>query len=297
MTAAIEVMLLGTGVPLPSADRCGAGYVIVAGGERVMLDCGWGAARRLFAAGIQPPLIDTLCLTHMHSDHITDVPDFLISRWTGCATKPLKVYGPVGTRETIDGFLAALRLDIGYRFAHHGEKLSRDGIVCDVRELPATAEPREVVTIGDLLVESFGVDHRPVEPALGYRFSARGRTAVFSGDSVACTPLTNAAKGADLFVSDALNRGMFDALVAALRAAGREGPASLLDDVPGYHASTLDAATMARDAGVKHLVLSHLIPPIPNEGPLTDAFTAGMSDIYSGQITLGRDLQRISIEE
>src|SRR5688572_22443542 len=144
MAATIEVVLLGTGSPLPSAVRCGAGQVIIAGETRVLIDCGWGVARRLFGASILPQGIDVLCFTHMHSDHITDFPDFLISRWTGGATRPLQVYGPEGTRETVEGFLAALRRDIGYRFAHHGDKLPRDGITVEVHELPATPEPARV---------------------------------------------------------------------------------------------------------------------------------------------------------
>lgn len=53
---------------------------------------------------------------------------------------------------------------------------------------------------------------------------------------------------------------------------------------------------MARDAGVKHLVLSHRMPTPPNEGPLLDAFANGMSEIYTGKLTIGRDLQRFPIE-
>lgn len=295
MPAPLEIVFLGTGSPLPSPVRCGAGQVILAGGARVLLDCGWGVARRLIAARVPPASIDVACFTHMHSDHITDVPDFLISRWTGGATRPLTVYGPEGTRAMIDGFLAALDRDIGYRFAHHGEKLSRDGIHCEVHEVPATPDPAPVATIGDLRVESFEVDHRPVVPALGYRLSAGGVRVVFSGDTTACETLQRAAAGVDLLVCEAINLGMLRRNIDALRGGGNERVASLLEDVPSYHAPTHDVARLARDAGVRRLALSHVIPPLPNEGPQLDAFTAGMAEIFAGPIMVAQDLQRLSV--
>ena len=138
MTERFEIVFLGTGSPLPSADRCGAGQVIVAGETHVLVDCGWGAARRLLPAGVRPAGIDTAVFTHMHTDHITDFPDFLFLRWTGGARRPLRVFGPEGTREMVEGFLMALRRDIGFRLAHHGDKLHPDGIRVEVEEVPAT---------------------------------------------------------------------------------------------------------------------------------------------------------------
>src|SRR4029078_2392456 len=86
------------------------------------------AAGLLNAVGVLSAMVDTLFLTHLHSDHITDIPDFLMQRWTGGATAPLHVYGPEGTRECVLAFQAALRLDVEYRIAHHGEtNLLRSG--------------------------------------------------------------------------------------------------------------------------------------------------------------------------
>ncbi len=297
MAVAMEVVLLGTGSPLPSADRCGAGQAVLAGDNRLLVDCGWGAARRLFAAGIPPPLVDTACFTHMHSDHITDVPDFLIMRWTAGARRPLTVYGPEGTQRMIDGFLAALQDDIKFRFAHHGDKLSKDGITVHVKEFAATPEPSRVAEIDGMTIEAFEVDHRPVEPAVGFRITRNGRTLVLSGDTNTCASLTRGARDADVFVCEALNSKLMTAFRQRLSDAGNAHGAGMIDDVPDYHITTLDAAKTAKEAGVKHLVLSHVIPPIPNEGPIVDAFVAGMKEIYDGPITVGRDLQRITIEE
>ncbi len=290
-----DIVFLGTGSPLPSPVRCGAGQVLIAAGVNVLVDCGWGVARRLNAAHIPPPSIDVAVFTHMHSDHITDVPDFLISRWTGGATRPLTVYGPEGTRETMDGFLAALRRDIGYRFAHHGDKLSREGIRVDVIEVPATPEPYAAGNAGGLLMESFEVDHKPVVPALGWRFAAGGARAVLSGDTTACDTLRRAAEGADLLVCEAMNVEMLAQRAAFLRAAAATHVAGMLDDVPDYHAPTLDVARLAHDAGVRQLMLSHVIPPIPEDGPQVAEFIAGMAALYRGPLSVARDLQRVRV--
>src|SRR5690348_8581162 len=153
MSERFELVFLGTGSPLPSADRCGAGNVVVAGETNVLVDCGWGAARRLLPSGVRPASIDYALFTHMHTDHITDFPDFLFQRWTGGATRPLRVYGPDGTAEMVEGFLLALRRDIGFRLAHHGDKLHPDGIEVEVEEVPATAAPRGFLELGGLRIE------------------------------------------------------------------------------------------------------------------------------------------------
>ena len=194
----------------------------------------------------------------------------------------------------MDHFLAAMERDIHYRFAHHGEKLSREGIKVVVNEVPATADARVAGKVGDVTIESFEVDHFPVVPALGYRVSTSDAVAVFSGDTKKCDKLTRAAKDADVLVSEALSPNIFNGMRERMRAAN-PGTASVMDDVPDYHATTIEVAEMARDAGVKKLVLSHLIPPVPNDGPLADAFASGMSDVFTGEIVVGKDLMRFHV--
>jgi ribonuclease Z len=293
--AGFEVILLGTGSPLPNPDRCGAGQVIVSGDDRILVDCGWGVARRLFAAGIFPMTVDTVCLTHMHSDHITDMPDFMIMRWAGGAQKPLHVYGPAGTQRMIDGFLAAMADDIRFRFAHHGEKLFKEGIRVIVHEVPATRDRARIAEVGGIAIDSFEVDHFPVVPALGFRLDGHGGSVVISGDTKKCDNLTRASAGADVLISEALNAGVFSVMRQRILATGNERQAAVMGDVPDYHASTIDVAEMARDAGVTKLVLSHLIPPVPNEGPLAEAFANGMSDVFAGEIVVGKDLMRFHV--
>jgi ribonuclease Z len=295
MPQRFEIVFLGTGSPLPSADRCGAGQVIVAGERNVLVDCGWGAARRLIPSGVFPGNIDVALFTHMHTDHITDVPDFLFQRWTGGATVPLRVFGPEGTQEMIDGFLMALRRDIGFRQAHHGDKLHPDGIKVEVTEVPASASAEEFLAVDGLRIESFEVDHFPVVPAFGYRATFDGRTAVLSGDTSLCDSLTEASAGADMLVCEALNAAMMNQRIEFLRAGGRVREAGLLGDVPSYHINTQEIARLASAARVGEVVLSHLIPPIPNDDGQEAAFMAGMPGAYGGPLRIARDMQRIPV--
>jgi len=293
----MEITLLGTGSPLPSGNRCGAGQLVVSGGTPVLVDCGWGAARRLIATGAAIGAIDNVFFTHMHSDHITDFPDFMMMRWTlGGATNPLHVFGPEGTREAVEGFRAGLNPDVRYRFAHHGEKLAREGMDVVVHEVPATAAVAHIAEVGGIAVGSFEVDHRPVVPALGFKVEAQGKSVVFSGDTVRVQSLVDAARGADMLVSEALHLGMMDDRIKLLRATNNDRQAEILVEACTYHAPTLHVAEMARDAGVGRLVLSHLIPPIPDDGPPVERFVEGMSEIYRGPITVGTDMDKLTIE-
>jgi ribonuclease Z len=290
----MELVLLGTGSPLPSVNRCGGGQLIIGGGETILVDCGPGVMRRLIELNITPAQIGAVFLTHLHSDHITDFADLMVSGWTRGRRQRLKVYGPEGTGDVVEGFRAALAPDTRYRLAHHGEKLAAEGAECDVEEIVATDDAQTVATIGDIEVSAFLVDHRPVWPAFGFRLRRDGKTIVISGDTRRCDALVRAARDADVFVCEALHQGMLGAAIQRARDGGNEVIAGLLTDAIDYHVGPIDVAEMAREANVKHLVITHIIPPIPDEGPVVEAFTAGMADIYTGRMTVGRDTLRIT---
>ena len=112
----IDVTLLGTGSPLPSPDRAGPSTLVQAGGQTFLFDAGRGLGMRLTAAGVVAPMLTTVFLTHLHSDHITDLNDLITGRWvTGFPASPLPIYGPPGTRRVVDAIVDMLGPDIGYR--------------------------------------------------------------------------------------------------------------------------------------------------------------------------------------
>src|SRR4051794_1679066 len=118
------VTLLGTGSPLPSATCAGPATLVSTGpspnDQHLLVDAGRGVLMRLAAVGLGAQHLAAVFLTHLHSDHITDLNDVITSRWVMSFTPaPLTIVGPVGTRQVVEHLLAALAPDIGYRIAHH----------------------------------------------------------------------------------------------------------------------------------------------------------------------------------
>jgi ribonuclease Z len=285
---ALELRILGTASPVHQPHRFGPSQIISGGGVNILVDPGWGSTLRMFQSGIPPQRIDAVFVTHLHSDHTTDFADFLVMGWVGGRDKPVPVYGPEGTQRMVAGYLQALEADTKYRLEHHGDRLPPIGPAADVVEITAGEQPVVVAQTGDITVKAFHVDHRPVMPAFGFRFERAGASIVISGDTNACPGLLNGSQGADILVCDSMNKRMMEQVENRLRSIGADNQAALLNDAHSYHASVEDAAGIARNAGVKHLVLSHLLPSITEEQ--VPEFTLGLDKIFGGQITVARDL-------
>ena len=287
----LHVGLCGTGSPLPSKERAGACTLVMAGNRLFVVDAGEGGARTLQIMGIPMGRIERLFLTHFHSDHIDGLGPMMLLRWTGNAAKaPLPVHGPQGVETVIAGFNAAYAADNGYRVAHHGEAIvpsSGAGAQAFPFAVPGEA-PVTVLDEGGVKVTAFRVDHKPVAPAVGYRFDYKGRSVVVSGDTAASADLVAAAKGADLLVHEALQPRMVAAMTKALDAKGAGNTAQITRDILDYHASPEDAARAATAAGVKALVLTHIVPPTPSRF-FDEAFLGEARRFYAGPITVGAD--------
>ena len=120
----IEVILLGTGSPIPDPLRAGPSTLVRAEGQTLLVDCGRGVLQRATAVGVGANSLTALLLTHLHSDHIADLGDLLITRWVTTFAPdppPLPIIGPPDTAEVVDAMLKAFGPDIGYRIAHHAD--------------------------------------------------------------------------------------------------------------------------------------------------------------------------------
>ncbi len=285
----LHVALCGTGSPMADPTRAGPCTAVIAGRRLFVVDMGSGAARTFGAMGLPIGSVEALLLTHFHSDHIDGIGELMTLRWaTGSRRTPLPVYGPTGVAAVVDGFNAAYVPDRGYRIAHHGAAVvppTGHGLVA--RAFDAAGQV-VVLDDGDLKVTAFPVDHRPVSPAVGYRFDYRGRSVVLSGDTAADTRVAVAAKGADLLIHEALNPAMVAAMGTALRAAGRDANAKVMADIPSYHASPSDAARIAAAAGVDMLVLTHIVPPLPTR-LIQPYFLGDARRRFGGEVIVGRD--------
>lgn len=283
----LEVVLLGTGIPLANPERATAATLIVAGDRTFLVDTGRGSFVRLAQAGYND--ITAVLYTHFHSDHIADLGEILMGRTVAGADSPLLVLAPVGARQVTDGFIAAYALDTGYRVAHHGEHFNARGVECEVRE----SVPGVIYDEGGLRITMFEVNHEPIIPAVGYRFDYNGSSVVVSGDTKKSENLAKYAQGCDILVHEAMNTQPLNAVRQGLQARNPR-TAAMLGDAMGHHTSTLEVAEIARDAGVKKLVLTHLFPSIAPTDGNEAVFVRGMSEIYTGPIVVGRDLMRIA---
>jgi ribonuclease Z len=276
------VTLLGTGSPLPHPDRAGPATLVEAGGRHLLVDCGRGVSMRLAAAGIPGPgFLDLVLLTHLHSDHVTDFNDLVTMRWAmSMAPSPLPVVGPPGTAAFADRTLEMLREDIGYRLAHHDD-LTWDP-ACEVVEVLDDELHSEQLAAHGIGVIAAPTDHRPVAPTVGYRITHEGRSVVCAGDTVPCPGLDRLVDGADVYVQTVVR----DDLIRAI------GLPRLVD-VCDYHSTVEQAAQTAARAGVRTLVLTHMVPaPAPGE---EQAWVDLAAAHFDGEIVVAADLTRVEV--
>lgn len=296
----LHVALCGTGAPLPDPSRAGPCNVVIAGKHVFVVDAGEGGARNIGLMGIPYAAIEGIFLTHLHSDHIDGLGPMMLMRWTGAAaTQPLPIHGPPGTDRVVAGFDAAYTIDSGYRTAHHGAAIAppsgMGGTAVVFTPPPRGSNAAVTVYAQDgLRVTAFRVDHGPVDPAVGYRFDYKGRSLVLSGDTAASPALVTNARGADLLVHEALQPRLVEQMTHLLDRRGLPGTAQITRDILDYHASPELAAEQAQAAGVRHLLLSHILPPLPLRGAYP-AFLGDARRRFDGAITVGEDGMMFSL--
>lgn len=286
----LHVGLCGTGSPLPNPDRAGPCNIVIAGDQMFIVDIGEGGARNLNLMAIPAPDVEGVLLTHFHSDHIDGMGPLMLAYWVqGASTAPLPVHGPTGVEAIVEGFNAAYTTDNSYRTAHHGEKIAPStGGGVEARPFEMTGSTLVILEKSGLKITAFKVDHDPVAPAVGYRFDYKDRSVCISGDTAKSDNLERVCKGVDLLVHEALASHMVKQMTGALEKRGLENAAIITKDILDYHATPAEAAESAQAAGVKQLVLSHLVPPLPS-AYLYPAFLADAPEKFDGEITVGED--------
>jgi ribonuclease Z len=291
----VHVVLCGTGSPLADASRAAACTAVIAGGHFLLVDAGPGSWERVDLANLPIGALEGVLLTHFHSDHIGDLGEAVTQSWIAGRAQPLEVIGPPGTGRVVEGFREAYAFDVDHRVAHHGDgAMPRAAAGAVAREVALGEEPDASATAferGGLRVTMFRVDHAPISPAVGYRFDYRGRSVVVSGDTVKSASVVKHARGADLLIHEALQRDLVARGAAAAERLGRPRLAKLAGDIGGYHTSPVEAAEVAREAGVSELVLTHLVPS-PANWLARRMFLRGVPAAFPGKVTLGEDGMR-----
>ena len=278
------VTITGTGTPEIRPDRAGAGVLVRSGDVSLQFDAGRGTVMRLSGAHQKLTELNALFVTHHHSDHIVGVPDLVMTRWLDDVQRvgqpDLPIYAPDGEAASIiEAMLDVWQNEITMRQIHT-HRPNRPEM--DVRRFsPSKAEPVAVARFGDVMVSAIAVEHDPVVPAVGYRIDTPDGSVVISGDTAVCRQIGELSRDVDVLVHEAIRaEGLADVV---------SDPEALL----AYHSECLQIGSMAQQAGVRQLVLTHLVPS-PDTPEEMAAFKRDVrSGGYQGDLVVANDLTMV----
>jgi ribonuclease Z len=272
----IRVTLLGTASgPRVHEGKAGISTLVEAGGERLLFDAGRGFMQRLVQAGFPMNAVTKLFVTHLHSDHVVDVPDLMLMPWSAAPERkvPLEIWGPHGTSDMMRHLQAAFAFDIHMR-RDVDESFSPDGIrviAHDIRE-------GKVYEKNGVTVTAFLVSHGLVKPSYGYRVDYAGRSVALSGDTSPNDNLVAACKGVDVLIHEAIDSDVLRKLVP-----DQQRMQAIVD----RHTTGEQAARIFTRVSPRLAVFSH--------SPGTAAIVDATKRSYSGRVEMGQDLMVIDI--
>ncbi len=270
----MRVTLLGTGCPVAHPRRGGAATLVETDQARVLVDCGSMVTQRLVEAGCPGARLDALLISHLHSDHLVDFYQLVVSSWHQGRAGPWRVHCPDPAIPAIEATMEAWRAERELRIAFE-QRPSATGL--GVSCIPLS--PGRRVTICDLEIEPVEVDHAPVSPAYGFVFRAGGKSAVLSGDTRVSEALIASGRGADLLVHEVfLHREMPPV-------PGRRSAATVAA-VASYHTLSGEVGGVAARMGARALALTHFVPPEFDRA----ALLAEVAQSYGGPVFVGEDL-------
>jgi ribonuclease Z len=286
----MRITLLGTGTPAPSLERQSSGYLIEVAGALLVFDHGPGAHHRLLESGRRATDVTCAFFTHLHYDHFMDYPRLVLQRWDMGAGRiaDLDVYGPPPIARVTallfgeDGVYGA---DIRARVDHQSSIdvfASRGGTLPRRRPAPRVTEVHagSVIEGKGWTVRVGGAAHvQPYLECLAYRIDADGGSVCYSGDSGACDTLVELARGCDLLIH--MNHHF----------SGTE-PSAAYRAACGNH---VDNAAMAQKAGVKTLVLTHVLPQIDRPG-IREQIVHEIQKVFAGRVIWGQDLMELTLD-
>jgi ribonuclease Z len=276
----MELTLLGTGCPQCDPDRLGPANLVRHAGKSYLVDCGSGVTQRLVSCGAAGRDLDAILLTHLHSDHLVDLYQLIVSSWHQGRGRPQRVLGPIGTKRFVDGTMALWKPELDLRIAHEKRPSTR-ALEIEVTEIAAG----EILRDGDLHVTAVAVNHLPVKHAFGFVFEAAGKRLAFSGDTAYCPALIDAARGAEALVHECFMHREIPVKPGVRTAEGVAAVAS-------YHTLSGEVGKVAREAGVQCLVLNHFVPTKFDRA----ALIAEVRQDYAGPLLIGEDLMSLDLD-
>ena len=275
----MELTLLGTGCPKVDFKRFGPSNLISTNNTKVLIDCGSGITQRLDQIKVSLADIDALFLTHLHSDHVIDFYQLIISSWHSYRIKPWIVYGPKGTKKFVKNILDAWKDERTQRIQYEARSSTKAFNVI-VKEFKSKGN----LKIKDLNITYFEVDHKPVKYAYGFSFKNKNKKLTISGDTKPCENIIKYAQNADVLLHEVYIDG-------ELQNTNKMRSKTTLHNVRSYHTPSSLLGKIAKLTKCKKLVLTHLVPTKFNEKKLKKT----ISDDYGKDPIIGYDLLKIKI--
>jgi ribonuclease BN (tRNA processing enzyme) len=278
-----RLILLGTGGgPRPRRSAMSTAQVILANDVPYVVDCANGVPRQLVLAGVALAKLRHVFVTHHHSDHNADYGTLLLLAWASGLRSRVDTWGPPPLDRITRLFFEMSAPDIEVRIADEGRV-----------PLVPLIHPHEITQDGPVMqdenvkVTAARVEHPLVPNAFAYRFDAPDRSIVISGDTHRSDNLVKLARGADVLVHEALWVPGVDRLVAF-----NPNATTLRKHIIDSHTPVEEVGQVAAAAGVRTLVLSHLVPA--DDDRLTDQMWIDLARRhFTGQIIVGKDLMEI----
>ena len=282
-TKRTRLILLGTkGGPRVGTSAKNPSTLVIVNGVPYVVDCGNGVSLQLVAAGVPLNRLRYILLTHHHSDHMLEFGPLVYNAWASGLLGRVDAYGPPGTAKMLRDFFDYIKFDIETRIEDERRP--------DLRKMAGAHDfdrPGVVLQNDDVKISAALVRHPPIRQAYAYRFDAKDRSIVISGDTTYAPELAEFAKGADVLVHEIMHLGGLDTLLKR-----NPNAATLREHLLASHTVPEDVGRIAAQAGVKTLVLSHFVPG--DDPTITDEqWTEGVSKHYSGRIVVGKDLMEI----
>ena len=279
-----RIVLLGTkgGPRVGEAGRSNPSTLLMINDVPYVVDCGYGVSKQLISVGVALNRVRYIFITHHHSDHNLELGPLFYNAWITGLPVRVDAYGPPGLTQMTRDFFNYLKFDIDTRIDDEGR--------ADPRTLITPHEfdkPGVVLTNDDVKVTTCLVRHPPIKQSYAYRFDAKDRSVVISGDTAYAPELAEFAKGADVLVHEVMYLPGIEALLKRLPNAKR-----LREHLMAAHTLPEDVGKIAAQAGVKTLVLSHFVPG--DDASITDErWSEGARKYFKGQIIVGKDLMEI----
>ena len=275
----MKLTLLGTGCPSIDYKRCGSANLIFSKKTKILIDCGSGVTQRLNQSGHSSAEIDALLLTHLHTDHVIDLYQLIISSWHSDRDAIWKIYGPKGTKKFVSKIMNAWQIERAQRIKYENRSSTKAFNII-VKEFSTSG----TINIKDLKIKYFEVDHKPVPFAYGFCFLKDNKKLTISGDT---RPCENIMKFGQL--SDVLLHEVF--IEDEIKVTNKMRTLKTLHNVKDYHTPSSIVGKIASLTRCKKLVLTHLVPTKFNEKKLKKI----VKKDFGKDPIIGRDLLKITI--